>query len=172
MRFGVWDPHENPGRRPKNRASGLGCGIRMKTPGTVPMTGTPKQRARKRSGRGRSMPSFEVHSWKVEGVRVLPPPHGQVHARQGEDPRAPGRQHHRGEPRVSVSGIVEHMTKEGVSTDSRGGPLVEKKKEQDTEYKHASAHISPTCSSQRTIAAVRSKTEHDQTRDVGAQSHE
>ena len=31
------------GRRPKNRASGLGCGIRMKTPGTVPMTGTPSQ---------------------------------------------------------------------------------------------------------------------------------
>ena len=38
----VWGghPHENPGRRPKNRASGLGCGIRMKTPGTVPTTGT------------------------------------------------------------------------------------------------------------------------------------
>ena len=27
----------------QNRASGLGCGIRMKTPGTVPMTGTPSQ---------------------------------------------------------------------------------------------------------------------------------
>ena len=26
-----------------DRASGLGCGIRMKTPGTVPMTGTPTQ---------------------------------------------------------------------------------------------------------------------------------
>ena len=38
----VWGghPHENPGRRPKNRASGLGCVIRMKTPGTVPTTGT------------------------------------------------------------------------------------------------------------------------------------
>ena len=37
----VWgDPHENPGRRHKDRARVLGCGIRMKTPGTVPMTGT------------------------------------------------------------------------------------------------------------------------------------
>ena len=39
MRFGVWDPHENPGRRPKDRANALGCGIRMKTPGAVPKTG-------------------------------------------------------------------------------------------------------------------------------------
>ena len=36
MRFGVWDPQENPGRRPKDRASGLGCVIRMKTPGNRP----------------------------------------------------------------------------------------------------------------------------------------
>ena len=32
--------HGNPGRRPDDRASGLGCGIRKKTPGTVPKTGT------------------------------------------------------------------------------------------------------------------------------------
>ena len=38
MRLGVWDPHENPGRRSNDRASGLGCGIRTKTPGAVPMT--------------------------------------------------------------------------------------------------------------------------------------
>ena len=31
------------GAGPKNRAGGLGCGIRMKTPGTVPMTGTLSQ---------------------------------------------------------------------------------------------------------------------------------
>ena len=36
---GLGYPHENPGRRPDDRASGLGCGIRRKTPGTDPRTG-------------------------------------------------------------------------------------------------------------------------------------
>ena len=37
MRFGVWDPHGNPGRRPKDRAQRFGV-IRRKTPGADPRT--------------------------------------------------------------------------------------------------------------------------------------
>ena len=113
---------------------------------------------------------------------------------QGQSPRVPGRKQVRDTDLVSKATGRRRPTRSRKATSSfsqaRGHPhtkldensdddetIITSKDNLQKRLQNGEAQGRPqrrctTCSSQRTIAAVRSKKEHDQTRDVGAQSHE